>query len=263
MLADLGGNHVALVRSSISKADLATAVTDARSKGLHLSVVSLGDHISDEDTSTIAQAVFDAVGGTVLVLSPTSLYAHSSEMTDQAVEAANTAAANASDDLAAVTAFITEALTSVGTSTTGSSVHSTTAAGPTGTARTAPAVVEGITIADVVSALGDNHIAVEKTATGIDKEGLAALAARARSGSLELSIVVLAKDVPGHLVDVASAIGNSVPGTILVMSPTRVAITSDTLASDAIHQAVQAAGAAAADPTDLAAATAAVNSLLG
>lgn len=257
MIVDLGDDHVAVVRSDIPESDVSTAVAGARSKGLHLSVVSIGDDITDDDTSAITKAVFLAVDGTVLVLSPTSVYSRSSDITDAAVHAANSAAAKAPNDLAAVKAFIAAALAGVGAATTSAKP---TATGKTKT--TAPTTVNGVTIADVVNALAKDHVAIEDGVTGVDRAALVALASRARKNSLNLSIVILAADVTGHLSDVAGAIGDSVPGTVLVMSPSRVALASDSVSQKALQKALDAASAAT-DSSYLASATAMVNSLVG
>jgi hypothetical protein len=235
VLKDLQTDHVAGVKSQADLSALATAADDARAQGLDLWVVSIGTKIDDDDTSTVADRVFAETGGTLLVLSPTIISSRSDQLTDDQRSAATKAAAQGDNDLDAVTRYVDAALQGAGV---------TTSASPSGES------VQGVDIDGVVDALQDDHIAVERGVTETDAAELADPVQRARSGGLELSVVVLKDDVEGHLSDVAGAVRKRIGGTVIVISPSVYAIASDT-ASDAEMDAALDAAADASSYREL------------
>lgn len=217
VLKDLQPDHVAGVKSQVDLTALASVAGDARTQGLELWVVSIGSDIADDDTSTVADRLFSQTGGTLLVLSPTIISSRSDQLTDDQRSQATKAAAKGDSDLDAVTRYVDAALQDAGITTS---------------ARVSASTLQGVDIDGVVDALTDDHIAVERGVTATDATELADPVQRARSGGLELSVVVLKDDVEGHLSDVAVAVRKRVTGTVIVISPSVYAIASDT-ASDA------------------------------
>ncbi len=102
----LADNHVAVIGSAADEAQLAQVVSDARAKNLKLSVVSLKARLTQSDATLMAAEVRTQVGGTVLVLTPTSGGLDSSELSGTQQKTARAAAAAAGDDdVAAARAF--------------------------------------------------------------------------------------------------------------------------------------------------------------
>lgn len=89
----LADNHVAVIGSAADEAQLAQVVSDARAKNLKLSVVSLKARLTQSDATLMAAEVRTQVGGTVLVLTPTSGGLDSSELSGTQQKTARAAAA--------------------------------------------------------------------------------------------------------------------------------------------------------------------------
>lgn len=106
VVSALAKDNVAVIGSRASEPQLAQVAADARSHGLQLSIVSLGARLTQKDAQLMAQQVRARVGGTVLVLTPTSGAPDSGELSDnrrdQAIQAAKKAG---DDDVAAARAF--------------------------------------------------------------------------------------------------------------------------------------------------------------
>ena len=232
VLADLAASHVAGVNSTADLAKLATLVDGARSRGLELSVVSIGRKISDSDTSAISDALFASTGGTLLVLSPSLVSARSDQLTDQQRNNAIRAAADGNTDEQSVSKFIDAALTGAVTSTS-------TAPATTSTA-TKVGKVGGIDVDAVVSALGPDHIAIGAGVTQVTAKDLAPTVQKAWKAGLELSVAVLAKDASGHLYDVAAAVMGRTGGTVITVSPSMYAIASKQLSDKQLNDALDA-----------------------
>lgn len=241
VLDDLAADHVAAVNSKADVTALASVAKTAREQGLELSVVSIGSTTSDPDAATIADDLFSATGGTLLVLTPSTVTSRSDQLTDPQRKAANKQAGAGKDDVDAVTKFVAAAL---GAASTGGANGSATTAGSTGGAATGSAtggMVEGVDIDGVVGALADDHVAVEKGVTDTDSTEMAEPVQRAKDGGLDLYVVVLKDDVPGHLYDVAKAVQQQTAGTVIIISPGMYAVSSDTATDAEMDAALDAA----------------------
>lgn len=72
LVTDLGDDGVAVVGSSANVAELTKIAADAHNQGIKLSIVVLGKNLIQVDSTQIAELVRARVGGTTLVLTPTS-----------------------------------------------------------------------------------------------------------------------------------------------------------------------------------------------
>ena len=234
MLSDLEDDNVAMVNSKADADGMAAAVADARTGGLDLSVVSIGDDVSNTDAGDIADAVFKDVKGTVLVLTPSTITSRSDQLTSAQLKAANHAASSASDDLAAVQQYTASALGD-DTKTTTSTSKKTTSAAPT------KDMVNGVDVHGLAAATQDDGVYVQKGVTGVNSDDLVALVKSSKAKDLDLSIVILDKDVTGHLYDVADGIRKYTKGTVIAMSPTVYAISSDSYSNTELQAAIDAA----------------------
>lgn len=244
VLADLDSAHVAGVNSTADLARLATLVDRARTHGLNLSVVSIGSTISDTDTSSISDALFDRIGGTLLVLSPSLVSARSDQLTDKQRNDAIRAAADAKTDEQSVTKFIDAALAASGATTSPSTSVTSTAKATGKKAGT----VGGIDVDAAVRALGSDHIAISPGVTQVTAKDLAGTVQKAWKSGLKLSVVVLSKDATGHLYDVAAAVMNETGGTVITISPSVYAIASKQVSDKQLNKALDAGAEATSYP---------------
>ena len=104
-VADLGDDHVTVIGESGATTGLAEAVSESRTDGLGLSVVSVASSLTTQQAMDIAGAVQVQSGGTVLVLSPDAIGSRSNTVSTAADEDARSAAAEAADPPAAVRAY--------------------------------------------------------------------------------------------------------------------------------------------------------------
>ncbi len=243
VLADLESSHVAGIDSSADLDKLRSTVDRARSKGLQMSVVSIGKKISNADTSAISSELFAVLGGTLLVLSPSLVSARTDQLTNSQRHKALKAAADAKGDEKAVTKFIDSALASTGAG--GGTASATTPKTPKTpkTPTTAPSKhtkVGGVDITAVVSALGSDHIAI---ARGLDIKAseISGPVKRAWKNDLKLYVVILAKDPSVQVYEVAGAVIDKTGGTAIVVSPKRFSNASKTISSKELNKAVDAA----------------------
>ncbi|MDQ6657661.1 MAG: hypothetical protein M3Z00_05465 [Actinomycetota bacterium] len=110
VVSELADDNVAVIGSRASESALAGVAAAAKSRGLQLAIVSLGARLTESDANLMAQELRSRVGGTVLVLTPTSGGVDSSTLSGTQQSAAKAAAAKAGDDdVAASTAFVDSA----------------------------------------------------------------------------------------------------------------------------------------------------------
>lgn len=110
VVTSLADDHVAVVGSRFSEAELAQVVADARSENLMLSVVSVGEPLLKQVASDLTAEVHSRVGGTVLVISPQGSDQESSELSNAQQDDAQAALlAAGQDDVAAVRAYVDSA----------------------------------------------------------------------------------------------------------------------------------------------------------
>ncbi len=103
-----------------------------------------------------------------------------------------------------------------------------------------PPNVTADTVVALTADLADDHVA---TLTGRDEEQLAAIAADARSQGIPLNIVVIPGN-PGHdssLRDLATEVGKTQQGTVVVLSDDWVGTYSDTVSRVRLEWAEDAA----------------------
>jgi len=114
VVAALNDDHVAVIGSATDEARLAQVVSDARARNLELSVVSLKARLTVSDAKLMAAEVQTKVGGTVLVLTPTSGGLYSSELSGTQQDAAKAAAVAAGDDAVAAARAFADSATAKG-----------------------------------------------------------------------------------------------------------------------------------------------------
>lgn len=233
VLEDLGDDNVALVNSSADADALAAEVSSARTAGLELSVVSIGDKIDDSDAGDIADAVFKEIKGTVLVLTPTLVTSRSDQLTSAQLKTANKAASSGSDDLSAVQKYVASAV--------GNDVPSTTTSKKTTSAAPSKDMVNGVDVKALAAAAATDGVAVQAGVTGVDKDALENIVTSAKSKGLDLTIFILKNDVTGHLYDVADGVKKYTKDTVIGMSPTVYAISSDDFTNAQLQAAIDAA----------------------
>lgn len=113
--------------------------------------------------------------------------------------------------------------------------------------------IGGVSVDQVVKALGDDHVAV--IGSGADEAALAKIAAAARAKGLDLSIVSLSARLTSDYADtLAQQVLTRVHGTVLVLTPVSGAPDSDELSEK--QQQDAAAAAKAAGGSDVSAAQA-------
>ena len=238
VLSDLGDDNVALVNSSVDADALAAEVSSARTAGLELSVVSIGDKISDSDAGAVADALFKTVKGTVLVLTPTLVTSRSDQLTSAQLKAANKAASSGSDDVAAAQKYVASAL--------GADAPTSSKVAPTTTKKTTSAapttdMVNGVDVKALASATTNDGVAIASGVTGVDRAALVSLVKQAKTKGLDLTIFILKDDVKGHLYDVADGVKKYSKDTVIGMSPTVYAISSDAYTNAELQAAIDAA----------------------
>jgi hypothetical protein len=235
VLADLAGDNVALVNSSASVDALATAVAQARSGGLDLSVVSIGDKIDDTAAGDLADAVFAKVKGTVLVLTPSTITSRSDQLTSSQLKAANKAASGGKDDVDATQKYAASALGADTPTTSKATTSKTTSTAPT------KDVVNGVDVAALATAAAKDGVVVQSGVTGVDRTQLVKLVASSKAKGLTLTIFILKDDVTGHLYDVADGVRKYSKDTVIGMSPTVYAISSGAYSNAQLQAAIDAA----------------------
>jgi uncharacterized LabA/DUF88 family protein len=235
VLNDLATDNVALVDSSASADDLAAAVAHARSGGLDLSVVSIGDKIDDTAAGDLADAVFAKVKGTVLVLTPSTITSRSDQLTSSQLKAANKAASGGKDDVDATQKYAASALGADASTTSKTTTSSKTSAAPT------KDVVNGVDVAALAQSAAKDGVVVQAGVTGVNRSDLVSLVKSAAAKGLTLTIFILKDDVTGHLYDVADGVRKYSKDTVIGMSPTVYAVSSGSFSNTKLQAAIDAA----------------------
>ncbi|WP_228001464.1 Rv1476 family membrane protein [Nocardia australiensis] len=114
-----------------------------------------------------------------------------------------------------------------------------------------PPGIDDKALATIKEDIGDNHVATPK---GEDQQGLEAVVADARSHGIELSVVVIPGN-PGHdsnLRDLATAVGKTEHGTVVVLSDDWVGTYSDSISRVKLERAEDVAKSQQAHPAQAA-----------